>query len=203
MRLLRVAVAAAMLSLLVAAPALAGLPTADVSVTKTDTPDPVAAGGTVTYTITVTNGGPDTADGTTFGDSIPAGMTFVSFTTPGGWVATTPAVGTGGTGGARTFRSVQWQFGVHPRPRSPRRERRAERCSPTTPAPPAPPWTLIPRTTAPITATTVSAPAASNLPNAAMPEPTTGSPLVVLGFGALLVSVLTTAAVLNRRRYRP
>jgi hypothetical protein len=35
-----------------------------------------------------------------------------------------------------------------------------------------------------------------------MPESQTGSPLAILGFGALLVSVLTTAAVWNRRRYR-
>src|SRR5206468_3585175 len=34
-------------------------PSADLSVTKTDSPDPVATGGTITYTVTVTNSGPN------------------------------------------------------------------------------------------------------------------------------------------------
>ncbi|MBI4260743.1 MAG: DUF11 domain-containing protein [Actinobacteria bacterium] len=60
--------------LLPAAPAAAA--TADLSLTKTDSPDPVAVGETFTYTIEVTNGGPDVADGSVF-DPLPSGVTLV------------------------------------------------------------------------------------------------------------------------------
>jgi len=51
---------------------------ADLSVTKTDTPDPVAAGQNITYTITVTNSGPSDAAGVSLADTFPPGLTFVS-----------------------------------------------------------------------------------------------------------------------------
>ncbi|WP_332644775.1 COG1361 S-layer family protein [Aeromicrobium sp.] len=51
---------------------------ADVSVTKTDSPDPVVAGNKLTYTITATNGGPSTAQNVTLVDTLPSGTTFVS-----------------------------------------------------------------------------------------------------------------------------
>ncbi|MBK5258594.1 MAG: ExeM/NucH family extracellular endonuclease [Thermoanaerobaculia bacterium] len=70
---------------------------ADLSVTKTDSPDPVTAGNNLTYTITVTNAGPSDAAGVSFSDTLPAGTTFVSLSSPGGWSCTTPAVGAGGT----------------------------------------------------------------------------------------------------------
>ena len=70
-------------------------PDADISVTNTDAPDPVAPGGTITYTQTITNNGPDAATNATFTQSTPAGTTFQSFTAPG-WACGTPAVG--GTG---------------------------------------------------------------------------------------------------------
>ncbi len=41
------------------------IPEADLSVTQTDNPDPVVSGGEVTYTVTVTNNGPDEATGVT------------------------------------------------------------------------------------------------------------------------------------------
>ncbi|MBT8143610.1 MAG: DUF11 domain-containing protein, partial [Gammaproteobacteria bacterium] len=41
------------------------IPEADLSVTQTDNPDPVISGGQVTYTVTVTNNGPDDATGVT------------------------------------------------------------------------------------------------------------------------------------------
>jgi len=54
---------------------------ADLSVTKTG-PANAPAGGTVTYTLTVTNGGPDTAIGATLFDATPAGLTFASASAP-------------------------------------------------------------------------------------------------------------------------
>ncbi|ADU47648.1 DUF11 domain-containing protein [Intrasporangium calvum] len=51
---------------------------ADVSVTKSDSPDPVFAGNQLTYTIQVTNHGPSTAADVTITDPLPAGTTFVS-----------------------------------------------------------------------------------------------------------------------------
>lgn len=70
---------------------------ANMSVTKTDTPDPVTAGNNITYSITVTNAGPSNADAVTLSDTIPANTTFVSFTNPLGWTCSTPAVGATGT----------------------------------------------------------------------------------------------------------
>lgn len=70
---------------------------ADIAVTKTDSPDPVAIGNDITYTITVTNSGPDTAASATFSDTVPTNTTFRSITTPSGWTCgTVPALG--GTG---------------------------------------------------------------------------------------------------------
>jgi uncharacterized repeat protein (TIGR01451 family) len=54
--------------------------TADLSVTKADAPDPVAVGGSLTYTLTVTNNGPDPSTNSTVTDALPAGVTFVSAT---------------------------------------------------------------------------------------------------------------------------
>ena len=51
---------------------------ADLSITKTDSPDPVASEGTITYTIGVTNGGPDPASAVKVVDTLPAGVTFLS-----------------------------------------------------------------------------------------------------------------------------
>lgn len=56
-----------------------GLPgTADLSVVKTDSPDPATVGGTLTYTILVTNNGPAAATTVTVTDTLPAGVTFSS-----------------------------------------------------------------------------------------------------------------------------
>ena len=51
---------------------------ADLALTKTDSPDPVTAGSNLTYTISVTNSGPDGATGVTVTDTLPASVTFVS-----------------------------------------------------------------------------------------------------------------------------
>ncbi len=59
-------------------PTCGGAPGADLSVTKTDAPDPVAVGGTLTYTVAVTNNGPDAATGVVMTDTLPPSVTFVS-----------------------------------------------------------------------------------------------------------------------------
>ena len=52
---------------------------ADLSVTKTDSPDPVTAGTDLTYTITATNNGPSNSGGdVTVTDPLPVGTSFVS-----------------------------------------------------------------------------------------------------------------------------
>ncbi|MDQ3012462.1 MAG: putative Ig domain-containing protein, partial [Acidobacteriota bacterium] len=70
---------------------------ADLSVTKLDTPDPVTAGNNLTYTITVNNAGPSNAASVSLSDTLPAGTTFVSLSSPGGWTCITPAVNASGT----------------------------------------------------------------------------------------------------------
>jgi uncharacterized repeat protein (TIGR01451 family) len=51
---------------------------ANLGVTKTDSPDPVTVGQTLTYTITVSNGGPAAATNVTMVDTLPASVDFVS-----------------------------------------------------------------------------------------------------------------------------
>jgi uncharacterized repeat protein (TIGR01451 family)/CSLREA domain-containing protein len=55
-------------------------PSADLSVTTNDAPDPVNAGEDLTYTVTVTNRGPFDATGVVLTDTIPPSTTFVSAT---------------------------------------------------------------------------------------------------------------------------
>lgn len=56
-------------------------------VTKTDAPDPVAAGGLITYTLVYTNTGTDTATNVVISDPIPAQTTFVSASSGGTYAA--------------------------------------------------------------------------------------------------------------------
>ena len=70
---------------------------ADLSITVTDSPDPVTAGQNITYVVTLTNVGPSNADGANFTLPLPAGTTFVSLAQPGMWSCTTPAVGANGS----------------------------------------------------------------------------------------------------------
>ena len=60
--------------------------TGDLSITKTDSPDPVSVNHDLTYTLTVTNNGPEAAAGVHIEDTLPSGVT---------WKSTTAA--TGGT----------------------------------------------------------------------------------------------------------
>ena len=75
----------------------AAAPVADIGVTVADSPDPVTPGTDLTYTIIVTNNGPDAAQDVALTATLPEGVTFVSLATPAGWVATTPSVGASGT----------------------------------------------------------------------------------------------------------
>ncbi len=71
--------------------------TVDLSVTLSDSPDPVVAGTNLTYTISVTNGGSGTASSAALSFTLPTGTTFEALVIPGGWNATVPAVGATGT----------------------------------------------------------------------------------------------------------
>src|SRR4029078_5578074 len=65
------------------------------SITKTASPDPVTTGDDLTYTVTVTNNGPDPATSVTVTDNLPPETTFVSCSSTGSGVC-------GGSGNNRT-----------------------------------------------------------------------------------------------------
>jgi uncharacterized repeat protein (TIGR01451 family) len=71
-------------------------PSTDLSIAKSDAPDPVFSGNNLTYTITVNNLGPNTANGVEVSDPLPGGTTFVSCVASQG-SCTGPAVGLNGT----------------------------------------------------------------------------------------------------------
>lgn len=64
--------------------------------TKTATPDAVVGGQDITYTVSVTNNGPDPASGVTLTDPVPTNTTFQSIANPAGWSCSAPPQG--GTG---------------------------------------------------------------------------------------------------------
>ena len=63
---------------------IAGAPVIDLSIIKTDRPDPVFVGARLTYTLTVRNAGPDTATNVRVADALPAATNFVSVATSQG-----------------------------------------------------------------------------------------------------------------------
>jgi uncharacterized repeat protein (TIGR01451 family) len=73
-----------------------GLLTADLGVTLGASPNPVRTGTHLTYSITVTNGGPGDSNGVTLSDTLPSGTTFYSVSTTQG-SCSAPAVGHTGT----------------------------------------------------------------------------------------------------------
>jgi uncharacterized repeat protein (TIGR01451 family) len=65
-------------------------PQADLSITQVASPEPVLVGGALTYTLTLSNAGPNPATGTVLTDTLPAAVTLVS-TSAGGGTCTTAA----------------------------------------------------------------------------------------------------------------
>mgnify|MGYP000325785094 CR=1 FL=1 len=63
---------------------------ADLAVSKTDFPDPVVPGRTLTYTVIITNLGPSAAQNVTLTDSLPVSTTFGSINIPTGWTCPVP-----------------------------------------------------------------------------------------------------------------
>ncbi|MBI1740442.1 MAG: SBBP repeat-containing protein [Candidatus Koribacter versatilis] len=59
---------------------MAMIPDSDLSLSKADSPDPVIVGGSLTYTLTVTNSGPDTASSVSLTDTLPGSVVFGSAT---------------------------------------------------------------------------------------------------------------------------
>lgn len=66
------------------------VPSADLSITKLDSPDPVIAGNALTYIITVTNNGPDDAANVVVRDALPLALTSPSITSSPGACAVFP-----------------------------------------------------------------------------------------------------------------
>lgn len=72
-------------------------PTANLSITGTRSPEPVAANGFLTYTYTITNAGP-TAGTVTFTDTLPTGVSFVQATSSQGSITRSGSTLTGALG---------------------------------------------------------------------------------------------------------
>ena len=70
-------------------------PVADLSITQTDNATSYTPGSLVTYTITVTNNGPSNAVGATVADTLPAGLTSVSWTSSAAGAASVTSGGSG------------------------------------------------------------------------------------------------------------
>ena len=54
------------------------MPQANLAITKSDSADPVVSGSNFSYTLTVTNNGPSSAQTVSVSDTLPAGVTYVS-----------------------------------------------------------------------------------------------------------------------------
>jgi uncharacterized repeat protein (TIGR01451 family) len=78
------AIAALIVSALTGASMAAKAGTADLAISKADSPDPVAIGSALTYTIGVQNLGPESAGKVTVTDQLPKGVDFVSATPSAG-----------------------------------------------------------------------------------------------------------------------
>jgi uncharacterized repeat protein (TIGR01451 family) len=65
-------------------PATTTPPSVDLAITKAGAPSPVTINGQITWTMVVTNNGPNAATGVTVTDQVPSGSTFVSATSSQG-----------------------------------------------------------------------------------------------------------------------
>jgi uncharacterized repeat protein (TIGR01451 family) len=72
-------------------------PSTDFRVTVAGSPNPVAAGTNLTWTVVATNQGPSTASAASVSLPLPAPTTFVSVAAPAGWSCSAPPAGTNGT----------------------------------------------------------------------------------------------------------
>jgi uncharacterized repeat protein (TIGR01451 family) len=84
--------------------ALTYQPEADLSITLIDNPDPISPGQDLSYTITVSNDGPDSAFGVFASDALPTGVTLVSITPgQGGCTGLSCSLGTIASGANATI----------------------------------------------------------------------------------------------------
>ena len=91
------------------------VPDADLAIAKTVDNSTPAVGSNLTFTVTVANNGPDSADGVSVADALPAGLTLVSATpSQGGYAAGTWTVGTVGNGASATLAIVATVTGHGP-----------------------------------------------------------------------------------------
>lgn len=71
-------------------------PVADVAVAVSALTDPVSSGSTASFSVQVTNNGPDSAENVNVSFDVPAGSTFATLTSPSGWNCSTPQQGQAG-----------------------------------------------------------------------------------------------------------
>jgi uncharacterized repeat protein (TIGR01451 family) len=88
----------------------------NLSITKSDTPDPVVAGQPLTYTLLVRNDGPSDATGVVVVDDLPGDVTFVSWVTSQGSVSHSDGVVTANLGNLAAGQSATITLNVHVSP---------------------------------------------------------------------------------------
>ena len=64
------------------------VPMADLTITKSDFPDPVPLGELLTYTLIITNTGPNDAANVSLFETLPTFVTLQTVTAPAGWTCT-------------------------------------------------------------------------------------------------------------------
>ena len=102
--------ASALLLFSVGAGAAFAAPAADLGVSAVDAPDPVVAGEQVTFTVTVTNDGPDAVSDAVVTTTLPAGLSAASTTGCAEDPAGAPTCTLGATLDPRIFRATEYQI---------------------------------------------------------------------------------------------